>query len=61
MSILELKKEVGLLKSFAISVLGDDKEGNYRPEFVKETLKAVSEKSSGSFANKKSFLRTLRK
>ncbi len=57
----EIKKELHLLKSFAISILGQDKEGRYDPKFVNETLKATAEKASNSFKNKESFLKLLKK
>lgn len=38
-----LKKEVRSLRSFIISMLGKDTEGDYRPEFVDELMKAISE------------------
>lgn len=61
MTTMEIQKEISLLKSFAISVLGKDKDGEYNPKFVTETLKAVSEKSLSSFRNKESFLKLLKK
>ena len=36
-----LKKEVRSLRSFIISMLGKDTEGDYRPEFVDELMKAA--------------------
>ena len=61
MTTLEIQKEINLLKSFAISILGNDKEGNYNPNFIKETLKATSERPSHSFKNKEDFLKLLKK
>lgn len=51
-----LGKEVGLLRSLVIGILGKDEEGGYRPEFVEKILRAVREKATHSFKNEKSFL-----
>jgi len=47
-------------KVFCYQCLGKDKDGEYNPKFVTETLKAVSEKSLSSFRNKESFLKLLK-
>lgn len=59
-SIKNLKSEVNLLRSFIISIIGEDKEGNYNPRFTEEILKAAEEKPTNSFHNSKSFLKQLR-
>ncbi len=56
-----LKQEVSLLRSFVISVVGKDSEGEYRPEFVKEILKASQEKPERVFRDEDSFLAELRR
>ena len=61
MTTTEIQKEINLLRSFAISVLGQDKEGEYNPKFITETLKATDEKTSHTFKNKESFLKLLKK
>ena len=61
MTTVEIQKEINLLKSFAISILGEDKEGSYNSKFVKDTLKATSEKVLNSFENKEDFLKLLKK
>lgn len=58
--IKNLKSEVDLLRSFIISIIGEDKEGNYNPFFEKEILKATEENPTNSFHNSKSFLEELR-
>lgn len=60
MNTSEIKKEIKLLKSFAISILGQDKEGKYHPKFVKETLKSVNEKPVHVFKSKKGLLELLK-
>mgnify|MGYP001614304097 CR=1 FL=1 len=56
----KLEKEVYALRSFLISVVGEDEEGEYHPRFVKEILKAAREKPDHSFKSKNSFLAALR-
>lgn len=51
-----LQKEVKLLRSFMIGVAGTDKEGAYRPEFVKSILSSVNENPTHTFRDAKSFL-----
>ena len=58
--ITRIWKEVELLRSLVIGTLGKDKEGEYRPEFVEEILRAVQEKSPHTFKDSKSFLKHLR-
>jgi len=54
-----LKREVRTLRSLLISVIGKDEEGAYRPQFVRETLKAAREKPTHSFRGARSFLAEL--
>ena len=56
-----VKREVAVLRSFAINVMGKDPEGEYRPEFVREIMHASSEKSAYTFRGKSSFLAELRR
>lgn len=58
---VQLKEEVKLLRSFVIGMAGKDKEGEYRPEFVKKIFAALKEKPTHKFTDAKSFLRGLRK
>jgi len=53
---LKLEKEIKLLRSFLIGIAGKDREGNYRPEFVRKILKLAQEKEKFSFKNRESFL-----
>jgi hypothetical protein len=55
----KLEREVKLLRSFSIGIAGKDKEGNYRPEFVKKILRAAQEKGKFIFKDKESFLSRL--
>ncbi|MFH1564548.1 MAG: hypothetical protein ABIC82_01730 [bacterium] len=59
--IKNLKNELNLLRSFMISIIGEDKEGNYNPNFIAEMLQAVNEKPVNFFCDSKSFLKELRK
>ncbi|GEM_PF-1114714 len=56
----EIKQEVSILRSFAIGIAGQDSEGEYRPEFVNEILRARLEKPAYTFRNKRNFLAELR-
>ena len=60
-NITELRRELNLLRSFVIGIAGKDKEGSYRPEFVRRILRAVAEESSRVFTDVRSFLRELNK
>ena len=55
-STKNIKQELQLLKSFVIGLAGKDKEGDYKPSFVKKTLKASVEKPTHTFKSEKSFL-----
>lgn len=57
--IKNLKNELNLLRSFIISIIGEDKEGNYNPNFIAEILQAANEKPANIFRDSKSFLREL--
>jgi len=54
-----LKREVRTLRSFLISVVGKDEEGAYRPQFVREVLRAAREQPTRSFENAHSLLKEL--
>ena len=59
--VSNLQEEIRILRSFLISMVDmKDKEGEYKPEFVEETLKAASENAPHVFSNKKLFLKKLR-
>lgn len=60
-NVAELKREVGLLRSFVIGVVGKDKEGQYRPEFVEKILRATEHEPAHIFTDPHSFLAKLRK
>lgn len=57
----KLERELKLLRSFLIGIAGKDKEGNYRPEFVKKILRVAREKGKFTFKDKWSFLYHLQK
>lgn len=54
-NLQELKNEIGLLRSFIIGIAGKDKEGNYRPEFIRRILRAANEKPAHLFHSAKGF------
>ena len=57
----QLDQELVSLRSFVIGLAGRDKEGEYRPEFVKRILKTNQSIKAGSFSSAKNFLRELSK
>ena len=56
-----LKHEVRVLRSFLVSIVGEDREGKYNPKFVKEILKAAREIPSHSFKGAGLFLSELKR
>ena len=52
-----IARELRLLRSFMIGLAGRDPEGNYRPEFVAQVLKAADEPAIYKFTDTASFLR----
>jgi hypothetical protein len=58
MSIL-LEKEVQMLRSFAISIVGKDSEGVYRPAFVRKALRAANRVPTKRFVSSEKFLADL--
>jgi hypothetical protein len=61
MSDVSLKKEIAMLRSLAVSLVGRDTEGEYRPEFVEKVLRTTPQKSLKKFTTPAAFLRELRK
>lgn len=57
--VVDIKKEVALLRSYVIGVAGKDSEGNYRPEFVRRIFQNLSDKPRFVFKNPSSFLKQL--
>jgi len=53
-----LKEEIEAFRSFIIRVLGEDSEGQYKPEFIQKVLKAAREKTVFIFKNKNICQRT---
>ncbi|HEX8947070.1 MAG TPA: hypothetical protein VF829_02550 [Candidatus Paceibacterota bacterium] len=61
MSTLTTKQELFLLRSAVIGLIGRDREGSYRPEFVKSTLAALKQKPVKRFTSPKQFLADIEK
>lgn len=57
----ELKQKVQTLRSLLIGFLGQDKEGAYRPKFVKKIFKAVGEETEFVFKDERVFLSQMKK
>jgi len=56
-----LEREIKILRSAFISVVGKDKEGEYRPEFVHRILETIKERPGLTFVNPRSFLDQLKR
>ena len=54
-----LKQEVELLRSLVISTVGKDKEGEYKPEFIRRILKSANSKPKHIYKDSKTFLSQL--
>lgn len=57
--IENLQNEVQNLRSLVIGLIGKDREGTYRPDFVKKILKAAKQKAEYIFEGRGSFLKRL--
>lgn len=57
----QLRQEVSALRSFVISMVGKDKEGNYRPAAVREIIEASLEPATHRYSGKGSLLKHLKK
>ncbi len=53
--------ELELLHSFAISIVGRDKEGSYKPTFIRRVLEASTRTPTNTFATSKKFLEDVKK
>ena len=56
---IPINKEVALLRSFIIGIAGKDKEGQYKPAYVKRVLDSLMEKPTHSYKNKADFLESI--
>lgn len=59
MTTATLAREVKMLRSFAVSIVGRDPEGEYRPEFIRDMLRAAEERPTKRFVSAKQFLADL--
>lgn len=59
MNQLTIKQELTLLRSAVVGLVGKDKEGNYRPEFVSEMLSSASRKPVKNFTTPEDFLKQI--
>jgi len=53
--------ELELLRSLAISIVGRDKEGTYKPAFVRRVLKASMRKPTYTFTTPEKFLKEVKR
>jgi hypothetical protein len=61
MSKLTLQQEVALLRSAVIGLIGEDSEGAYRPEFVREVFEDLMRKPTRVFTTPEQFLKDVRR
>lgn len=54
-----LAREMSVLRSLTISLIGRDEEGGYNPAFVKKVLKTAQEKPAAYFTDKSTFLASI--
>lgn len=59
--IRRLKRDVHILRSGLVSLLGEDAEGEYRPGFVAQILAAVDEQPTETFISPRVFRAALRR
>ena len=56
-----LRQEITLLRSAVIGLIGEDPEGRYRPEFVREVFEDLKRKPTRVFSTPEQFLKDVRK
>ena len=61
MNPLTTKQEIALLRSAVISLIGQDPEGEYRPEFVEKIFRDFRRVPTKKFVSAKQFLNDVRK
>ena len=61
MNNISLAEEIKMLRSLAVSLVGRDSEGDYRPDFVRKALRAMKLQPTRRFVSKKTFLAELSK
>ena len=54
--VVNLQLKVDALHNALVSMLGEDAEGNYRPEFIKELLESLKEKPEFTYTDSDTFL-----
>ncbi|HEC30604.1 MAG TPA: hypothetical protein ENI66_01150 [Candidatus Yonathbacteria bacterium] len=57
----KIEYELELLRSFAISIVGRDKEGSYKPTFVRRVLKTSMHTPTYNFTTPEKFLEDVKK
>lgn len=57
--LTNLKREVKMLRSLVVSIVGKDREGSYKPEFVRAMLEATQEKPEFTYKDTQSFFHAL--
>ena len=60
-STRHLQREVALLRSAVMGLVGQDSEGTYRPELVREVFASLEQKPSYEISSSEAFLKRLEK
>ena len=55
-----IQNEIRNLRSLVMGIVGKDKEGQYKPNFIKRVLRAGSQSARYGFTDKKSFIAHLK-
>ena len=61
MASINQKTEIKMLRSLAISIVGQDREGSYKPAFVRRVLSVSMRKPTRTFTTPKKFLDDVKK
>lgn len=56
-----IRREINVLRSLVVSLIGEDREGSYRPSFVKAILEAAGEKPIHKFISPTALLSKLKR
>ena len=59
--ISTIKREMGIIRSLMIGILGRDGEGEYNPVFVRKILRAAKEKPTHTFRGRGSLQEAIKR
>ena len=58
--VKKIKRDIRSLRSFFISMVGEDPEGNYKPQFIEKMIKAMDDKPLYAYTGSGSLLKQLK-